>query len=386
MSEQLDPKLQAYLEEITKRPNRIFELERKIKDAVATWLIGLDEPIQILTRTLFTSIPYIDKISGVNRLGQPQVLFSSGTGMGKTAMAQSLALSIDAKKTRIQGEPTLMPHDITGYERLVEKIGGGRTVVFEPGPIFNHLVLFDEASRAHPKGKAAIMEGGEERSITCKRDFIGEDGATERTLPLFPLSGKYNDFDSPRFFMVLFTQNPIEEEDAAYPDPRGQVDRITLSIPLNYPGRENEIKICAANVVGKRIDPVSNLYEILACAQYIFKNTPESDNAAQYRSDLISNTRPSEVRGSRGFVEYVKKHILKGISPRAHFHLEGLARTWAFFSGDKIVKPEHIKAVAPLVLTHRLFLTPAFEYLKTKEEVMAEIIENTALPPWKQRG
>ena len=380
---QLDPKIRTYLEEIKRKPERVFDLERKIRESVATWLIGLDTPIQVLARTVFTSIPYIDKISGINRLGQPQVLFSSGTGMGKTAMAQSLALSLDAKSTRIQGEPTLMPYDITGSERLVETLEGKRLVVFEPGPIFAHVVLFDEASRAHPKGKAAIMEGGEELSVTCKKDFICEDGITERTLPLFPLSGRYDDFDSPRFFMVLFTQNPIEEEDAAYPDPKGQVDRITLRIPLNYPGRNVEKQIKACNVVGKKITPVSDLYEILACAQYIYDNIRESENASAYRSDLINNTRPEEVQGSPGFVEYVKKHVLKGVSPRAHFHLEGMARTWAFFSGDSLIKPEHVKAVAPLVLTHRVFLTPAVLYSKTPEAVFEEILQNTPMPRWE---
>lgn len=376
-------RVQTYLEEIRRNPQQIFDVEQKLGDSVATWLIGQDTPIRILTKSVFTSIPYIDKISGANRLGQPQVLFSSGTGMGKTAMAQSLALSLDAKNTRIQGEPTLMPYDITGSQRLVESLGGKRLVVFEPGPIFAHLVLFDEASRAHPKGKAAIMEGGEERSITCKSDYIGEDGATERTLPLFPLSGRPDDFDSPRFFMVLFTQNPIEEEDAAYPDPKGQIDRITLRIPLDYPGREIEKDINARAVVGKKITPVSSLHEILACAQYIYDTVQESENAKTYRADLISNTRPEGVNGSPSFVQFVKKHVLKGVSPRAHFHLEGLARTWAFFSGDKVIKPEHVKVVAPLVLTHRIFLTPSVEHVKTKEAVFEEILQNTPMPHWQ---
>ena len=381
MSTEPDPQIKLYLEEIEKNPSKIFELEQKIRMALATWLVGLDDPIRILARTLFVSIPYIDKLDGTNKLGQAHVLFSSGTGMGKTAMAQSLALALQAKNTRIQGEPTLLRPDITGSDRMIET-AGGRRVVFEPGPIFAHVVLFDEASRTHPKGKAVLMEGAEERSVTCSRKFMGEDGKTEITLPLFPLSGRYDDFDSPRFFMLLFTQNPIEEEDAVYPDPKGQVDRITLSIPLDYPGREKEKDINAESVTGKRIEPVSNLYEILAATRYIFDRVKESERAKEYRVDLINNTRPSQVRGKPGFVDYVKKHVLKGISPRTHLHLEGVARIWAFFAGDTIIKPEHVKAVAPLVLTHRLFLTPAVEYTKTKEEVFREILENTRIPRW----
>ncbi len=306
MNEQLDPRIKEYLEAIKTKPYRIFEVERGIEERLATWLMGLEEPNQILARTPFAKIPYIDKIGGINRLGQPHILFSEGTGMGKTAMAQSLALSIEAITKRIQGEPTMKADDITGRDRW---INDKKDVVFEPGPIFAHIVLFDEASRTHPKAKACLMEGGEERSVTCKRDFVGEDGKTERTLPLFPLSGKYDDFNSPRFFMILFTQNPVEEEDAAYPDPKGQVDRITLRIPINYPGREKEIGICAENVVDKKIEPVSNLYEILACAQYIFDSVKESEEAAEYRSNLINNTRPETVAGSAGFIEYVKKHL-----------------------------------------------------------------------------
>lgn len=383
MNDQLNPdflKVQEYLEEIKKKPDRIFEKEQKLEEQLATWLIGQEKPIQILARTPFTSIPYIDKIDGINRLGQPQVLFSEGTGMGKTALAQSLALAINAKNSRIQGEPTMMSNDVTGRERLVESVGGGRVIAFEPGPIFAHIVLFDEASRAHPKGKASLMEGGEERSVTCKRDFIGEDGKTERTLPLFPISGRYNDLNSPRYFMILFTQNPIEEEDAAYPDPKGQVDRITLRIPLNYPGREKEASVCSEKVVGRKVEQVSNLHEILACAQYIYDTVKESGDAAKYRADLINNTRPEEVRGSTGFVEYVKKHVLKGISTRTNLHLEAMARTWAFFAGEKKIWPEHVKAVAPLVLTHRLFLKPAVEFNTTKEDVLAEIISKTPRP------
>lgn len=386
MSEQDHPeflKIQEYLEEIKKRPDLIFEKEQKLEEQLATWIIGEEKPIRILARTPLTSIPYIDKINGINRLGQPQVLFSEGTGMGKTALAQSLASAICAKNSRIQGEPTMMSDDVTGRERFIESSGGGRVVAFEPGPIFAHIVLFDEASRAHPKGKASLMEGGEERSVTCKRDFIGEDGKTERTLPLFPISGRYDDFDSPRFFMILFTQNPIEEEDAAYPDPKGQVDRITLRIPLNYPGREKETGVCSQNVVGKSVEQVSNLHEILACAQYIYDTVKESPSAAEYRVNLINNTRPEEVRGSAGFVEFVKEHILKGISTRTNLHLEALARTWAFFDGAKEILPKHVQAVASLVLTHRLFLKPAVEFNTTKENVLAEIIAKTPRPPWK---
>jgi MoxR-like ATPase len=144
---------------------------------------------------------------------------------------------------------------------------------------------------------------------------------------------------------------------------------------------EDEYKIVARNVVGKKVQKLTNLYEVLDIAHFIFDNVSMSEYGQQYKVRLIRNTRPHRVQGRA--TRTVKEYLRVGISPRVHFHLEAVARTFAFFNGDRIITPDHIKAVAPHVLAHRLVLKEGMEFSVTKEEILSQIIRDTEVPPWK---
>jgi MoxR-like ATPase len=151
---------------------------------------------------------------------------------------------------------------------------------------------------------------------------------------------------------------------------------------MNDPDREeDELNIVTGNVVGKKIEKLTNLYEVLDIAHFIFDNVRMSDYAQQYKVRLFRNTRPHRVQGRAANV--VKDYVKVGISPRVHFHLEAVARTFAFFNGDTIITPDHIKEVAPFVLAHRLVLREGMEFSVSKEEVLGELMRVMEVPPWK---
>lgn len=370
-------------------PEFIMRIKEQIKTLVSTWLFGLEKPIERRVESLFVLQSYSDKISGTKRLGQAHVLFRGLTGIGKTDLEQSIALSINAISKRIQGDPEMMPRHVTGGSKFVESLSGERKVVFEPGPLLAHLVLVDEANRMRQNTFAAVIEAMEERSITPKNEYVDERDRAIRTLPFFPITGKYDDFESPRFFQVALTENPFGDEEGNYPNPQALLDRITLSISIERPNFTDEKKIRAKNVVGKSIKPVTNLAELLACAQYIFNEVDLSPRASEYLTLLLRNSNPPDPNrpdiGKNSppeLTEFVKNHVQVGASPRVNFHLEAVARVRAFFSGSNIIKPEHVKEVASEVISHRLRLVPGMEFETTKEKVFAKILELTEIPPW----
>ena len=201
-------------------------------------------------------------------------------------------------------------------------------------------------------------------------------------IPLYPLSCDLNDIEGPRFFMVICTENIFGEEEGTFPNPVAQLDRTTLAINMNDPEREeDELKISAHQVVGRKVEKLTNLYEVLAIAHFIFDKVRMSAYGQQYKVRLIRNTRPHRVQGRAA--RTVKEYIRVGISPRVNFHLEAVARTFAFFAGDTTITPDHIKAVAPYVLAHRLVLREGMEFSVSKEEVLAQVIRDMEVPPWK---
>lgn len=368
----------------------IIRIEKKIAAQASKWLIGIDPAIDIYTKSLFILVKYSnkvsndpDKIKGTAELGQPQVLIEGPPGFGKTDMMQSMALSIRAKSARIQCHFELMPRHIIGGSKIVEALDRSRRIVFEPGPLLNHFVLVDELNRARGQTMSAFIEATEERSITPQNEYIDEKDRIIRQLPLFPISGDYTDFKSPRFFMVTFTENPHGESQGTNPTPWAILDRITLAIRIERPSAEDEERISSENVVGLSIEPVTDLTEILACAHYIYRNIKPSPRANKYRAALLRNTTPQYVRGSSKLVRFVKEHIEAGASTRAHFALEAAARVEAAFEKSDVIKPEHFKAIAGRVVPHRLLLKPGKERKISKDEVFRRILELTEIPPWK---
>lgn len=374
-------------------PETIYEIEARIRSETGKWLLGLEDPIKLLVRSLFVLIPYTDKVTGIKSLGQPNVQFSSRTGIGKTDMIESLSMCINAKSSRIQGTPDLQPQDFIGDYAFAENARGDRTLKFVPGKIFAHIVKIDEANRARPQAKAGLLEALEEHSITPPHEHVDIGDNSDRMfqkMPLFPVSGKYDDFDGPRFFMTLSTQNIYGEEEGAYDSPMAEIDRTSLVIPIRRPSFEKEMLITSNNVVGKKIQKVTDLYEILKAAQFIHDNVKIHDRAMEYRTRLIRNTDPEALTDDVGrglkvnseLLEYVTSHIEVGVSPRVEFHLEAVARVYAFFDGSMVVKPEHFIAVAPYVLAHRIKLLPKKARKIRREEAFNYILKETEVPPW----
>ncbi|MCY4602374.1 MAG: AAA family ATPase [Acidobacteria bacterium] len=360
--------------------DRAREVVDRFQHESTKWLYGLDDAARILSWAFFTLLPYTDKLSQGKLLRQPHLMFRGPTGTGKTDLVSACAMAVDAKFERIQGLPTYMPEDILGYETIVEELDGTRKIHFKPGKLMAHIVLIDEDNRLSGKTKAAVLEGMEESSATLSSDY--GNLAEGKMLPLFPLSGDFNDIEGPRFFMVICTENIFGEEEGTFANPVAQLDRTTLSINMLDPDlEEDELKISAHNVVGKHVEKLTNLYEVLDIARYIFDNVKISEYGQQYKVRLLRNTRPHRAQGR--VARTVKEYVRVGISPRVHFHLEAVARTFAFFNGDTVITPDHIKAVAEPVLAHRLVLKEGMEFSVVKEELLQKIIQDMEVPPWK---
>ncbi len=355
------------------------EVVNRFQSESTKWLYGLDEAARILSWAFFTLLPYTDKLSQGKLLRQPHLMFRGPTGTGKTDLVSACAMAVDARFERIQGLPTYMPEDILGYETIVEELDGTRKIHFKPGKLMAHIVLIDEDNRLSGKTKAAVLEGMEESSATLSSDYGNLEG---KMLPLFPLSCDFSDIDGPRFFMVICTENIFGEEEGTFANPVAQLDRTTLSINMLDPEDEaDELKISAHNVVGKHVEKLTNLYEVLDIARFIFDNVRMSEYAQQYKVRLLRNTRPHRAQGR--VARIVREYIRVGISPRVHFHLEAVARTFAFFNGDTVITPDHIKAVAEPVLAHRLVLREGMEFSVVKEELLQKIVQDMEVPPWR---
>ena len=376
---------------------RVFDLESRIRAEMTKWLKGLDKPAGILTRALFMSLPYSDKITRTKRLGQPQVMFTGDTGIGKTDLAMGLSMSIKAVFHRIQGMPHLMSRDFLGDYVIAEDLQGGRSVRFRPGKLFAHIVLIDETNRILGEAKAATLEGMEERSVTLEHEHIdlGERGsAIKSVLPLFPISGDPMDETGDRFYMIIGTQNIFGEEEGTQPNPRAELDRITLFIPIERPTLEDEMEISVFNVVGKRIEEITDLEEILAAARFIHQTVRPCQQEHEYRARLLQSTDPkkvAKVSDNRRLVKFVEQNIFSGASPRVNLHLEPAAQVFAFFDGSNVIKPEHIKMASHYVIPHRFVfreereraIEREFGRQETKNRVFDEILSMVEMPKWK---
>jgi MoxR-like ATPase len=242
-------------------------------------------------------------------------------GVGKTLLAKALAASVGAKIGRIQFTPDLLPADVTGVN-----VWNRNTSSFEfrPGPIFTELVLADEINRASPKTQSALLEAMAESQVTV-------DGVTHT-------------LRSP--FMVLATQNPIEQE-GTYPLPEAQLDRFQMKISVGYPARADELNMLRTHETDglvNRLRPVASLQDVIAMTKMVtaVQIAPELRN---YLIDLAEATRRHQAVGL-------------GLSPRGTLSLQRVARARAVAQGRIYVTDDDIKAVAPYVMAHRVLLRP----------------------------
>ncbi len=261
------------------------------------------------------------------------LLVEGAPGLAKTRAIKVLSESIEGDFHRLQFTPDLLPADLTGTEIYRPQDG---TFVFREGPLFHNLILADEINRAPAKVQSALLEAMEERQIT-----VGEKS--------YPLS---------RLFMVMATQNPIEQE-GTYPLPEAQLDRFLLHVQVGYPSVEDERRILVLNrneaLAGERdpFQPPELLPEssVMDAREQVLK-LHLADDLEQYIVNLVVATRnPGAVH------ESLDGQVMYGASPRACMGIDRAARARAWLDGRDYVGPEDIQSVAPDVLRHRLVLS-----------------------------
>ena len=277
------------------------------------------------------------------------VLLEDVPGLAKTLIVRSLAKVLGLEASRIQFTPDLMPSDVTGSGVFNQSRG---ELIFRPGPVFANLVLGDEINRAPPKTQAAMLEAMQEYKVT----------ALGKTLRLEPP------------FMVLATQNPIEQE-GTYPLPEAQLDRFMFLIELDYPSEAEEVEI-ARTTTGGALPELKHLLtaEQIIEHQSLVRRVPVPDHIYAYAARLVRRTRPKDPSAP----SWLKPLVAWGAGPRAVQNLVLGAKARAALLGSYMVRLEDVQEVAAPVLAHRVITTFAAqaEGLGAKE-IVQRLIEET---------
>ena len=285
-------------------------------------------------------------------LSNGHVLLEGVPGLAKTLAIKTLAQIIDAKYSRIQFTPDLLPADVLGTMVYSVK---NETFQVKKGPVFANFVLADEINRAPAKVQSALLEAMQERQVT-----IGD-----KTFPL----------DEP--FLVMATQNPIEQE-GTYPLPEAQVDRFLLKVVIGYPSREEEKQIIRQNITNEKklIQPLLKPEEIIE-AQKVVEKIYIDEKIERYIVDIVFATRFPSDYGLNDLASI----IAFGASPRASISLARAARSYAFLRQRGYVIPEDVRAVCHDVLRHRIGLTYEAEANNiTADEIISEILDKVEVP------
>lgn len=285
-------------------------------------------------------------------LSNGHVLLEGVPGLAKTLAIKTLAQIIDAKYSRIQFTPDLLPADVLGTMVYSVK---NETFQVKKGPVFANFVLADEINRAPAKVQSALLEAMQERQVT-----IGD-----KTFPL----------DEP--FLVMATQNPIEQE-GTYPLPEAQVDRFLLKVVIGYPSREEEKQIIRQNITNgkKYIQPLLKPEEIIE-AQKVVEKIYIDEKIERYIVDIVFAARFPSDYGLNDLASI----IAFGASPRASISLARAARSYAFLRQRGYVIPEDVRAVCHDVLRHRIGLTYEAEANNiTADEIISEILDKVEVP------
>ncbi len=288
----------------------------------------------------------------IGLLSDGHVLLEGVPGLAKTQAIKTLASLVDAQFSRIQFTPDLLPADLVGTMIYSQK---DERFIVEKGPVFANFVLADEINRAPAKVQSALLESMQERQVTI---------------------GKQT-YKLPDPFLVLATQNPIEQE-GTYPLPEAQVDRFMLKVIIDYPKLEEEKKIIRMNIDGERkeIKPILNTDDIKA-AREVVRQVYLDEKIEQYIADIVFATRFPDKYGMKEMKDYIEF----GASPRASINLAIAARAYAFIKRRGYVIPEDIRAVAHDVLRHRIGLTYEAEANNvTTEEIVSQIINKVEVP------
>ncbi|HCL30660.1 MAG TPA: ATPase [Candidatus Latescibacteria bacterium] len=286
-------------------------------------------------------------------LAEGHVLIEGVPGLAKTLAISTLADTLDVKFSRIQFTPDMLPGDITGTQIFNPKDG---TYSVKRGPVFGNLVLADEINRAPAKVQAALLQAMQERQVT--------------------LGDETMDLEEP--FLVLATQNPIEQE-GTYPLPEAQLDRFMLKVIITYPSKEDEIKVLdrmAGAVAVPKASKVMSPAEILA-AREVVRQIFVDDKVKRYVVELVSATRDPIAAG----MTELENLIENGASVRASINLIKVAKANALLEGRSYISPHDVKSIANDVLRHRILVTYEAEAEgKSSDDVINIILDNVQVP------
>lgn len=288
----------------------------------------------------------------ISLLSDGHILLEGVPGLAKTLAIKTLSQLIDADYSRIQFTPDLLPADVVGTLIYSQK---DENFQVKKGPVFANFVLADEINRAPAKVQSALLEAMQEHQVT-----IGEQT-----------------FKLPNPFLVMATQNPIEQE-GTYQLPEAQVDRFMLKVVIGYPTLEEEKLIIRENLRGeeKKVLPVTTAEEILK-AREVVEEVYIDEKIEQYIADIVFVSRYPEKYG----LGELKDMITFGGSPRASISLAKAARAYAFIKRRGYVVPEDVRAVAHDVLRHRIGLSYEAEASNvTSEEIVSKIINKVEVP------
>lgn len=311
--------------------NALQDLESTLQQRIGEVVLGVSPAVRALCIAV---------------VARGHVLVQGVPGLGKTLLSKSLAGALGGSFKRVQGTSDLMPTDITGTHLFD---GSQNTFVFRPGPLFADVVLFDEVNRAGPRTQSALLEAMEERQVSVDREM----------------------FALPADFLVIATQNPHEFE-GTYPLPESQLDRFMLRLELSYPALEAETEVLLryTGVAAEPAPPVSNpvppglLREARAAAEQV------------HISPQLCTYVLSLARASREHAQ-----LSLGVSTRGALALMRAARILAGIGGGEFVTADDVKAVAPMVLPHRLMLTgDALLADVSESDVVARILEQVPAP------
>ena len=318
-----------------------MEIEKtlqSIREVVARAVVGKGEAVDLILTALLCG---------------GHVLIEDVPGVGKTTLVRALAAALGLSFRRIQFTPDLTPSDVTGFTLVDLRTGETRRV---EGAVMRQLILADEINRTGPKTQSALLEVMQEGQVTV-------DG---ETVPV------------PRPFLVLATQNPLEQE-GTYPLPEAQVDRFMLKAKISYPKKQEERDIVRMNLSGAGMPQVNKVIspEDIIKARKVVEDVYMDEKIEKYIIDIIFATRePAEYN-----LQKLQNLIAYGGSPRASISLAKAARAYAFIRRRGYVIPEDVRAVCHDVLRHRIGLTYEAEAENiTSEEIITDILNNVIVP------
>ena len=317
-------------------PDTTSEIFSQIKLELHREIVGQD---RLLERLL------------VALLADGHILLEGVPGLAKTKTLTALTQVLDAKMSRIQFTPDILPSDVIGTEVYRPQSGD---FVIRKGPVFTNLLLADEINRAPAKVQSALLQAMQEREVT-----IGEET-----------------FKLPEPFMVLATQNPLEQE-GTYALPEAQVDRFLMKVKVGYPSFEEEVSIIdlasGARSNSQKLNkllPISQLEQLRRQSHELYID-PKID---RYIVSLVHATRNGDAYGLKGLIEW-------GASPRASIALKTCARALAFIKGKNFVTPDDVKDIAPDVLRHRILVTFEAEARGVdSDEIIRTLLSGATIP------